>query len=260
MKSLNKTLDILELIMTSPKDEMSLAELTDLSGLKKTTVNRILKALNNRGYLRQLENRGKYSIGGQLIHLSNIIKHKVKIRDIAMPYLVQLSESIEELVTFINVDNHRAYVIEEIHPNYPLRIVYPESGGTNPLYSTSEGKLCLASMSEEELDKYLNSVEMIKFTPNTITGAEEIKKHIRQVAQEDIAYDDEEHFKGMRSVAVAIRNTEGKIVHGVVIMGPSARITRPKMKRIARIAHQCALEISRALGYTTSVPFRTDKK
>ena len=62
MKSLQKALDILELFL-GDEGEISLSDLSKSSGLNKSTVNRIALTLVKRGYLKQENRRGKYSLG-----------------------------------------------------------------------------------------------------------------------------------------------------------------------------------------------------
>jgi len=249
-KWLNKTLDILEMFMDSRNpNELSLSELTQMSGLKKTTVNRILTGLVKRGYLSQIEKKGKYSIGGTLINLSMMIKYKIKIRDIAMPFLVKLSEIAGELVTLVNWDGKKPYVVEEIQPKIPLRVVISDPSASSPMYCTANGKIFLAAMSEKELEEYLNKTQLHAYTTNTITDADLLKSHLMKVSKELVAYDDEEYYYGIRSIAVPIRNAEGRVVSAVDLMGPAIRLTRAKLAEITPEIKNCSMEISQALGY-----------
>ena len=62
MKSLHKALDILETFLEVGSGEIRLSEIAKITGIHKATVNRIASVFVARGYLNQLERRGKYSI------------------------------------------------------------------------------------------------------------------------------------------------------------------------------------------------------
>jgi DNA-binding IclR family transcriptional regulator len=62
MKVIFKTFDILNIFLKS-EESLTVAEITRLSGLNKSTVNRIASVLVKYGYLRQKEKRGPYSLG-----------------------------------------------------------------------------------------------------------------------------------------------------------------------------------------------------
>ena len=90
---------------------------------------------------------------------------------------------------------------------------------------------------------------MKKYTPNTITDLNEIKKHLLTVAREGVAYDDEEHITGVRNVTAGIKDSTGKVVSCVGVLGPSVRLNRSKIKEILPYVKGCAMQISRGLGY-----------
>ena len=60
MIALQKVTEILELFLNS-ESELSLSEMSQLTGLNKSTVNRIASFLVKQGYLSQKEKRGKYA-------------------------------------------------------------------------------------------------------------------------------------------------------------------------------------------------------
>ena len=54
--------------------------------------------------------------------------------------------------------------------------VVPRVGSRLPAYCTAAGKVQIAYMSDEELDHYMPQRELDKFTANTITDREALKK------------------------------------------------------------------------------------
>lgn len=247
MKSLKKALDILELFLDID-GEVRLSDLAKSSGLNKATVNRIVSVLVNRGYLRQPEKRGKYSLGTKFLDFSGLIKKRSKIRDTAIPYLIRLSQLVKESVMLAVWQGGRAVYSETIHADYPLRII-PDEGTKVPLYNTGVGKIFLANMTPQEQEIYLSTTPLQAYTPNTITGHEQLKKHLAMIVKEGIAFDDEEYYIGVRNVAAAIKDGEGKVVASVGVLGPSIRLSRSRMKEIAPEVKKCAMEISKALGF-----------
>lgn len=248
MKSLNKALDVLEIFLDVAGTEMRLSELAQLTGLNKATVSRIVAALVKRGYMNQVERRGKYVLGTKFLNFSAVIKQRNKIRDIAMPHLGKLNQLVEESVALFSLDGGRAVFVEEVHTKYPLRIV-PDPTSAVPIYCTAIGKIFLADKTAQDLEEYLQHTDIRAYTPNTITDLNRFKSHLRTVAKEGVAYDDEEFYSGLRMVAAGIRDTEEKLVAGIGVMGPSVRLTVARMKEIAPDVKHCAMEISMDMGY-----------
>jgi DNA-binding IclR family transcriptional regulator len=253
MNSLNKALDILEVFTEGTNNKpLRLTEVARLSGKNKVTAKRLLSTLVERGYLSQPEKRGKYSLGPKLLRLNYHPAENNSVKDIAKEYMLKLNETLSETVVLAGWDGKEAHFLREVNTRYPispLRII-PDQNSITPLYCTSVGKIFLATMTEKELDVYFSNTKIEARTPNTITNVSLIKTHLMLVAQEGIAYDDEELYIGVRNVGAPIRNAEGEIHFAVSVTGPTARIDRNRMTEIAPEVKRCALEISRALGYS----------
>jgi DNA-binding IclR family transcriptional regulator len=251
MKSLIKTFDILELFLKG-KDELSVTEISQALGLNITTVSRILSKLAKRGYLRQVEKRGKFCLGTIFLEFSGIVKRQLKLREIAMPYLFELNRLVKESVIIAVWDRRGPLVTETIHEaNYtdsPLKIV-PDEGISIPLYCTCSGKIILAAMTEEEFHKYINEIKIERRTPNTITNIQKIKEQLVTVAREGVAFDDEEYAIGVRGIASGIRDNEGKIVGSLGVVAPSVRMSLNGMMDLVPTIKKYANEISRRIGY-----------
>ena len=251
MKSLAKALNILELFLTS-QNEMSSTNISKLSGINKSTVCRISSKLVERGYLKQREKRGKYSLGTIFLEYSGVIKNRLRLRSIAVPYLIKLSQHLNESVMIAVWDKKDGVLTETFHEtaysNSPLRVI-PDEGIAMPLHNSCLGKIILADFSEEELQSYFNSKRLERHTPNTITNINEMRNHLKSVRKKGIAFDDEEYSLGVRGVAAGLRDNEGKISGSIGVIAPSVRLTRAKMRELLPDVKGCAMEISRELGF-----------
>jgi IclR family KDG regulon transcriptional repressor len=253
MKSLTKALDILDLFLDN-QGEMALSGIAKLSGLNKTTVSRIVSTLVKHGYLKQREKRGKYSLGTIYLSFSGVVKSKLQLRSIVIPYLTKLSQQTHESV-IIAYGNGSEEVFTETFQDTSqsnsesmLRIV-PMEGTRMPLHSPSTGKILLAYMSDEELERYFSNKPLKRYTPNTIMNINDMRNHLIIVKQEGVAFDDEEFALGIRGVAAGLRDSNDKIVGSIAVVAPSVRLTRAKMRELAPDVKSCAEEISGELGF-----------
>jgi DNA-binding IclR family transcriptional regulator len=257
MKSIHKVFDVLEVFVDFESDEIRLSELAKESSLDKSTVNRIVSVLVERGYLSQKEKWGKYSLGTKFLNFSGAIKRRMRIRDISMPYLLELFKDIGESVILATWDGRRAFYREVIDSEHPLRIS-PDDQSVLPLYGTGIGKIILAYKTQEELERYFQETELVRLTENTIVDPVILTNQLKKVARENVAFDDEECFDGARNVSSGIRDAEGNIVACVGVMTPSVRLTKAKMKKIAPRVRECAEAVSRALGYQGPAPAKRE--
>jgi IclR family KDG regulon transcriptional repressor len=251
MKSLTKALDILDLFLDN-QGELALYQITKLSGLNKTTVSRIVSTLVRHGYLKQKEKRGKYSLGTIYLGFSGVVKSKLQLRSIVIPYLTKLSQQTHESVIIAYGDGTEEVFTETFQDTSQrgnLLTIVPPEGTRMPLHSTATGKILLAYMSDEELEEYFKNKNLRHFTPNTIVNINDMRNHLIIVRQEEVAFDDEEFSLGVRGVAARIRDSEGKIVGSFAVLAPSVRLTRAGMRELAPDVKSYADEISRALGF-----------
>ncbi|HYS44355.1 MAG TPA: IclR family transcriptional regulator, partial [Geobacteraceae bacterium] len=138
--------------------------------------------------------------------------------------------------------------LDVVETDLTVRVV-PRVGARLPAYSTAAGKVQFAFMTEEELDNYLPR-ELKRFTPNTITDRDELKKQLRQIAEQGYAIDNEELDVGVRCVGAPIRDYTRRIIGAVSISGPSMRFSDERMeKELIPLVQKAAEEISTKLGY-----------
>jgi len=247
MDAINKAFEILEVFLKTG-DELSISDVSELTKISSSTAHRITSILVKRGYINQKRKRGKYSLSPQkLVELLGIIRKRLNIRTVALPYLNELSQTVDETVEMALRSGNIAFNLEAVNINHILNL-RPESNTFN-LYSTGVGKIFLAYMSEKELQEYLRKVPLKPRTPYTITTAEELKKDLNKIRRSGVAFDNEEHELGMRMVAAPVLDWEGNIVGSVGVLGYSRRISKQRMLTLAPTVKQYALKISQALGY-----------
>ena len=248
MDSINKAFEIFEVFLKN-EDELSINNIAKLSGINSGTVHRITSILVKRGYVVQPKRRGKYSLStAKLVDFAKIVQQKLKIKSIAAPYLRKLSHTVDEAVAMANLLGNVAFNIAIINPDHIINL-RPDSA-TLSLYSTGLGKIFLAYMSEKELDSYANSVTLKPRTPNTVIKIEELKRQLKQIRRDGIAFEDEEHELGIRTVSAPVRDWEDNVAAAISVVGPSVRMTKQRMREIAPIVKNYALKISHAMGYT----------
>ena len=256
MKVIERTLSLLDLFL-GDTSEMSLDEITENSGINKYTVRRMVSTLIKCGYLKQVKKRGKYSLGVKLLDFGGALRINSIMVPIANPYLIELSEKVLESVQMAVWDGIRIFLCRPILTLHPLRVV-PHEGTRLAMHATSLGKALIAEWPEEDLSGYLSN-KLERYTPNTITDYRELKKHLSTIRKEGVAYDHEECYAGVGGVGAALKNSEGNVVGAISLYGPITRMDKKKMKEDASLVRECALNISRELGYRGGHPKKTGK-
>jgi IclR family transcriptional regulator, KDG regulon repressor len=242
-----KLTSILELFLKD-KEELSLSEMSKLTGLNKSTINRISSFLVDENYLKQQEKRGKYSLGMKFLDFSAAIKSRIKIRDIALRSMDKLMHTVKESCALILWDGQKAFLIDSVEYDSVLQ-ASPSEKSKLALHATTGGKIILANMDDKSIDKYIDEGMIEKFTEHTITDADELKKHLMLIREQGFAIEIEEHVIGVSSVAAGIRDRERKVIGAIAVIGPTARLTYQRLMAVTPEVKKCAQEISTYLGW-----------
>jgi IclR family transcriptional regulator, KDG regulon repressor len=246
LDAINKALEILDLFLHSDND-LSINDVSEQTKITYPTAHRITSILVKRGYLLQLEKRGKYSVHpARLSDFIGIIRKKLNVRTIASPYLQDLSQTVNEAVLLAVRRGYTAINIDVVNRGRLLNLT-PDTA-TLPLYCTGAGKIFLAYLSEKEFQAYVNGLIMTKKTSNTIVDKDALVKQMNEIRRTGVAFDDEENEIGLRSIAAPLRDWEGRVVATISIIGPTARINKQKLAELAPVMKDYALRISQAMG------------
>jgi DNA-binding IclR family transcriptional regulator len=105
-----------------PTDErLSLTELSRRTGLYKSTVLRLLGALEHGGFMRKLDD-GQYAIGPQPMRLAAIYQRSFRVDSIIEPLLAELSAKLGETASFYVRAGARRLVVSRVEPARAVRV------------------------------------------------------------------------------------------------------------------------------------------
>lgn len=230
----------------------SLPELIEASGLKRTTVFRMLAALEAESIIRKTPT-GEYTLGAGLIMLGGRAIRSNRLRTIAQPYLHELvhqaSESVTIDVLWVDEDKvPQSMVIEEQLSQHLLGL-FQYIGARFPAHTTSTGKVLLAYQAEEVLNQF-NLDQLTAQTKQTITSPEQFRAELANVRAQGFATTRNELEVGLTAVAAPIFNHHREIQAALCIGGPTSRISKEKLHQLSVYVRDVADKISRQIGYS----------
>ena len=246
IQAVSHALDLLEQFYDDV-DELGVTELSKRLKLHKNNVFRLLATLESRGYIEQNRVTENYRLGLKTLELGQTFIKQMGLLRQSRPVLESLVKECNE-TTYVAILKESAIVyLDVVETDLTVRVV-PRVGARLPAYATAAGKIQFAYMTEEELENYLPK-ELKPYTPNTL-NREELKKQLRQIAEQGYAIDNEELDVGVRCVGAPIRDYTRRIIGAVSISGPSMRFPEERMeKELIPLVQKAAEEISTKLGY-----------
>ncbi len=242
IKSVTKTLEVLDQFIDS-NQEKGIHELSALTGIPVSTMQRVVNTLEAGGYLMQNPRSYKYRLGLTFYHLYKSYFHTFHWVDEARQYMQALVEKHGETVNLGCLEGKNIAFLTKIDSPHILRPSY-SIGARYPAYCSSLGKCLLAYQPEETVKVILSSEEMVALTNKTITSISELLTELKKVRRLGYAVDDEESRDGLRCLAVPIKNREGIVVAALSITAPTSRMPLDRLKVIKDDAVEMAANIS----------------
>lgn len=250
IQSVVRAFDILE-ALSNAGGEASLKEISQRTGLNKSTAHGILVTLHAKGYVGQARN-GWYTLGLRLIELGNAAVARLELRSQAQDVLRELSDQFQETVHLVTRDGTDVVYVDKVESPQSMRIV-SQVGLRLPAVCTGVGKAILAHMPDQETERLLEQVQLKEFTSNTITDKEKLIAHLSEVRARGYALDDEEIMVGLRCVAAPIFDHTGACVGALSVSGPSIRMGPGRIASMIPAVCEAGRRISQRLGYQVKV-------
>ena len=228
--------------------ELGVTELSRRLGLHKSTVSRILSALQREGFVGQNQATGKYRLGVGLISLAGVALGRVDVRAAAFDHLDALVRLTHEGAGVAMLDGNEAVIVLDAPSPQPVRYVN-WIGRRLPLHCTASGKVLLSGMPPS--GRWLaNPQPLHRYTTNTITATKQLDEELADIAAKGYAVSIEEFELGYSAIAAPIHNHAGQVVGAVSLFGPSFRLPRTMLIEFSADLCAAAARISTGLGYS----------
>jgi IclR family transcriptional regulator, acetate operon repressor len=224
-------------------DGMSLGQLAGRVGLPKSTVQRIIAALDFENFVVSVFPDKRLRLGPGLVRIAHSISFP--IAETARPYLRELSEKTGETVDLAVLDGDKAVFLDQIPGSHRLRAV-SATGVSFPLHCTANGKAMLAALDDASLARMQKHMRLSAFTENSIRSWGKLEVELQRIREAGIAYDREEHSVGISAIGSAIIGFEGEIA-AITIPTPTVRFAKNEPE-LAKALTLCRDAIERILG------------
>jgi DNA-binding IclR family transcriptional regulator len=187
-------------------DGLTLSQLAAAVDLPKSTVHRLIGALETEGFVTAA-GAGKIHLGQGIARLGAATRGN--LRDQVRPFLLRLHQDLEETVDLSVLDGASVRFIDHIPAPHRLRAI-SAVGAAFPLYCTANGKAFLAAMPPEQAGEILPA-RLTALTERTITARKDLWSELEQIRDSGVAYDYEEHTPGICAVGAVIHDPYGPL-------------------------------------------------
>ena len=240
------TLVLLEYLAGQP-GQCGVTELALVFDTSKATIHRHLRTLTNRQFVRQDPLTSRYEPGVKLFQLGERLRDRFGILGAARGEMVRLRDETGQAVTLSTLTEGKVVVLDLVQGQSVVEFgIRP--GTQMGLHSSAHGKVALAFGPAALLDACLRA-PLVASSPETVTSAAQLKKHVATVKRYGWATAANEVVLGINALAAPVFDHRGGFAGALAIVGSTQFIAaKPPARQLAQVMGAAA-RISAQLGW-----------
>lgn len=218
---ISRAADILRVLGTE-SGGLSLGQIAERVELPRSTVQRIVAALANEGFISTTQRDGGIKLGPEIQNLARATA--LETRERFRPIMHVIRETTGETVDLAILEGNQMRFLDQVVGSQRLRTV-SSIGEKFPLTSTANGKAALACLTLTRADALIS-----RELTNDVAGKRIRKRLMAELAEikkGDLAKDEDEHTDGVSALGFAICDSAGDI-YALSTPVPSSRYKRVK--------------------------------
>lgn len=232
IRSVERALDVLLCFAGEPHG-LGVTQIADKVGLYKSTVHRILAALEAKGFVRQDPVTGRYLLGLKALELASVYLTSGDVPAVAYPEMQLLRDRAQETVSLYVRDGLERVRVQRAEGPLTVRRVVG-LGERLPLYLGASGKVLLGWLPAPERTAILEQILPAGFDRAALEAG------IAQAVRQGWAVSVEEREPGAASVAAPVLDRMGRCIAALAISGPVGRFDDDSAPRLGRIVQESA--------------------
>lgn len=222
IKSVDRAIQILDKLSISGKAGLSLSEVSTETGINVSTAHHLIATLLDKRVLEQDPISRRYRLGLHLIELGKTATYTTpyaRIGGIHTENLAEITGQTVHLLLFRGLERIRILVAQRSDIVQIRSLPLPYAPKT--LYATGSGKVLLAHLPDDELQAYLDSIQMHRYQDATLTDRYELITEIKRVKAVGYAEDHDEYNAGISAITVPVFDASNRVKGALDILFPS---------------------------------------
>jgi IclR family pca regulon transcriptional regulator len=254
VEALGRGLALLDCFIADPGPH-SLIELSRRVRLGLPTTLRLIRTLEEAGYVRQAADTKRYRLSWKMLQLQDVTSSILDYADLARPHLEELAATVGETTGMAILDGTNVRLAIRVSSTRIISANIPP-GSLFPPHATAMGKVLLAGLEPTVVRELAVGRPFERFTPTTITCVDDLLRELEVVAEQGYASSNQEWEPGLRSLAAPVHTRDGRVVAAVCIVVVRPDLTTQLMERdFLPVLRQTVQAISDELGYGAPAPF-----
>ncbi len=246
MKSLSTSLRVL-MEFTADASSLGVGELAQRTGLPKGQISKILSTFRQHQILSQDPATRRYSVGSRAFALgSRFVNYHPLARE-ALVVMRRIVEQTGHSTRLSVMDGDRVIYLLQSEGRL-LADTGWRVGMFMPIHATTAGKVILAFLPQTRADELLAGVELVPFTPNTITSKAMLLDDCAEIREQGYGISQGETTAGLGTIGVPIFGPNNQILAVLSLLFPMQVVDWADAPGLAAILHEHARGLSQNAG------------
>jgi IclR family transcriptional regulator, pca regulon regulatory protein len=246
VQSLERGLAIIR-VFGPQQPSMTVSEIAAEVGLTRAAVRRFLLTLCELGYVRGQGNR--YELTARVLELGYSYLSALSFPDIALPRLEQLVAETSEASEGSILDGGDIVYVVRV-PGPKMMTISVNVGARRPAYATAMGRVLLAALPDDRLDRYLETHELAPILPRTITDRSEFRSELARVRANGYALVNQELEEGLVAIAAPVHDRAGRVLGAINLSTHVGRKSVDEMHALVPAVQAAARDIEMELRHS----------
>lgn len=219
VQSIERAFAILRVLALGPA---GVTEIADRADLPKSTVSRLLTALESEGAVEQVDDGADYVVGEALRTLGGSSGPRATLRSVIRPFLEALSAATGGSAGFVVRRGREVYCADDVAERAELVRVAKQTGHSFPLHATASGLALLATLDPAEVDEY-GAATFTRIRGSAPNDLERLRERLARIGRSGVVVSNEELDPGVYAMAIPFRGPSGAFDGALYVQGPAFR-------------------------------------
>jgi IclR family pca regulon transcriptional regulator len=202
----------------------TIGAIAQATGMSRAAVRRCLYTLQQLGYVG-LDDGRHYALRPKILSLGYAFLSSSALVASAKPVLDQVAQTLHESCSMAVLEGDAIVYVARSAASRRLMSMDLGVGSRLPAYCTSMGRVLLAGLAPDALEKYLAGLVPIAYTERTVIRRDALRRILADVHRAGHAIVDQELELGLRSMAVPVRDLAGDVVAALNVSTHASRVS-----------------------------------
>lgn len=229
------------------KYALSLTEVAEKTGMDRAKSRRLLMTLEALGYVKKTGRT--FELTPKVLELGYRYHAGGKMHSIIQQQLQHITDQLNESSSLGELDGDDVVYVLRSSATHRLMSINLNVGTRLPAAYTSMGRVLLSQFGDAELDAWIDEQSLVDHTPFSITEKQKLKNAIAISRSTGYSIVDQELDMGLRSIAVALKARDGRVIGAINISTNASRVKKAVLiEKYLPLLQEASTNIEKYLG------------